>query len=265
MKLVAVFLFVAGMLTLAMAQPVVISGNAGYNADSPYNRLYNTSTVFTFKGRVTGIQVAPPMKGMGNIVTLVVKSTSGKTWQVDVGPEWYISNQHTQIKMKDNIQVTGSRVNINDHDVVLAEQIVKGKNVLALRRPMGRPYWDAVWASAPSDQKSSKLITGTITSIDNFVDGTNGATQRITIHTDDGDFQVALAPQWFMERQAVQLSLGSMVDVNAFVPPGTPVQSVNGGLPRPPIVFATSLGLGSQWMVLRSVNGRPMWYGVDGG
>jgi len=49
MKLAAICLFVTSLLALASAQPVVISGNTGYNADSPYNRLYNTKTVFTFR------------------------------------------------------------------------------------------------------------------------------------------------------------------------------------------------------------------------
>src|SRR5579862_6112530 len=137
--------FFGGLIasSLAFGQAVVNSGDASYNADSPYNRLYNTRTVFTFKGKVTGKQIAPPMRQMGNAVTIIVKATNGKTWQVDVGPEWYINNQHTKIDVKDAVTVTGSLVTIDRHDVILAEQIVRKKEVLALRRPMGRPYWDA--------------------------------------------------------------------------------------------------------------------------
>src|SRR5436853_143933 len=130
MRLIATLLLIFGLIALAGAQPVVISGSAGFNADSPYNRLYNTATVITFKGKVTGLEVAAPMSGMGNAVTLIVKSTSGRTYTVDVGPEWYVNNQHTRIKVKDNVEVTGSRVTIGGHDVILAEQIVKSKSVL---------------------------------------------------------------------------------------------------------------------------------------
>src|SRR5690348_15157361 len=100
MRLTAVLLFLIGVLTLAFGQPVVLKGNGGFYADSPYNRLYNTSTIITFKGKVTGKQVAPPMKDMANAITLMVKS-NGKTYQVDVGPEWYVNNQLTQIKVGD--------------------------------------------------------------------------------------------------------------------------------------------------------------------
>jgi hypothetical protein len=264
MKLAAILVFLVGIIVLASAQPVVISGDPGYNADSPYNRLYDTKTVITIKGKVSGVQIAPPMAGMGNAVTIIVKTKEGKNWQVDVGPEWFINNQKTQIKMKDTVQVTGSRVTIGGHDLILAEQVVKNKSVLALRRPMGRPYWDAVTADTPPIDKNH-MIAGEITAIDSFVDGTNGLTERLKIHTEEGDFLVALGPEWFMKRQALQMSLGDRVDINAFAPVGNPSQPVGQGLAAPPVIFATSVGFGQQWMVLRSVNGRPMWYAIDGG
>lgn len=264
MKLLTILVFLAALCGLAAAQPVVISGDPGYNADSPYNRLYNTHTVITIKGKVTGIEIAAPMKGMGNAVTLMVKTTKGQTWQVDVGPEWYVNNQRTQIKVKDQVQVTGSRVSIGGHDVILAEQIVKNKNVLALRRPMGRPYWDAVVDANPGLDSQDKTLIGQVTAIDTFIDGTNGPTQRVLIHTEQGDFWIALAPEWFMRRQAMQMSLGTLLDVNAFAPHGIPSQPAGQGLTSPPIVFATSVGAGQQWVVLRNQNGVPIWYGPGG-
>ncbi|HVT14221.1 MAG TPA: hypothetical protein VHE55_18305 [Fimbriimonadaceae bacterium] len=264
MKLAAVVLFLASLFGLAVAQPVVISGPAGYNADSPYNRLYNTSSVITFKGRVTGKEVAPPMKGMGNAVTLLVTTPKGVVWHVDVGPEWFVNNQHTHINIKDQVQVTGSRVMIDGHSVILAEQIVDKKEVLALRRPMGRPYWDAVYVSEPNNYDQNHQLVGKVTNIDSFNDGTNGPTQRLTIHTDDGTYQVALAPEWFMQRQAVQIALGSTVDIRTWAPVGVPTIPAGRGLVAPPIVFATMLGYGQHWMVFRSFDGTPMWYGSGG-
>lgn len=265
MRIAAILLLACVLGAVAFAQEVVISGQAGFNADSPYNRLYNTRTVVTVKGRVVGQTIAAPMPNMANAITILVKTAQGKTWNVDVGPEWYVNNQRTRIRVKDNVQVTGSRVTIDGHDVILAEMIVnlKTRNVLTLRRPMGRPYWDAVYVEAPGE-RAAQSVAGSITGFNTFADGTNGTTQSITIHTDNGDVTVALAPDWFMRRQAVQLALGQYVNVNAFAPGGIPTQ-VGSGLIAPPIVFATSLNVGSQWMVLRSVNGRPMWFGIDGG
>lgn len=265
MKLAAVCLFLLSLCGVGMAQPVVISGNASYNADSPYNRLYNTRTVITIKGKVTGRQIAPPMKGMTNAVTFIVRDAKGKNWQVDVGPEWYVNNQHTRIQLKDSVQVTGSRVTIDGHDVILAEEIVKAKSVLALRRPAGRPYWDAIFVETPADVAANqKVVYGPITAIDTFNDGTNGPTERLTVQTDDGSVQVALAPTWYMQRQALQFALGEHVNVYTWAPVGVATTPAGIGLAAPPIVFATTLGLGQQWMVLRTSGGSPMWFGPGG-
>lgn len=264
MRFAAVTLFLASLVGLALAQAVVVSGPAGYNADSPYNRLYNTRSVITFKGTIAGMEIAPPMPGMGNAVTILVKAPKGVTWHVDVGPEWYVNNQRTHIKLKDQVQVTGSRVLIEGHSVILAEQIVRNKEVLTLRRPAGRPYWDSVYAKEPQDSSKQRQIVGQITNIDSFTDGTNGPTQRVTVQTDDGTYQVALAPEWFMQRQAVQLTLGSTVDIRTWAPVGVPTVPAGQGLVAPPIVFATTLGFGQHWMVFRSVGGTPIWYGPGG-
>src|SRR5690242_18911636 len=108
MKLVATFAFLTSLYVWAPAQTVSLSGDPGFNADSPYNKLYNYRTVINFKGKIKGMEVAPPMSGMGNAVSLIVKSTSGATWHVDVGPEWYVNNQQVQLKVDDDVQVTGS-------------------------------------------------------------------------------------------------------------------------------------------------------------
>jgi|SRR5579862_4828028 len=267
MKLASTILFLCVLVVVAAAQPITITGDPSYNSDSPYNRLYNTRSVFTFSGTVVGTETAPPMKGMGNAVTMLVKDKGGTTWHVDVGPQWYVVNQRTQIKVKDRVKVTGSKVQIDGSPVVLAEQIVHAKNVLALRRPAGRPYWDAVYSEAPVDDGiNHRQISGTITNIDVFNDGTNGPTQRVTIHTDEGDFLVALAPTWYVQHQRAlaQLAVGPYVDINLFAPDGVPIQPYMPGNPAPPIVFARSIGYGNQWAVLRSVNGVPMWYGIGG-
>ena len=191
MRFVTIIALGVGMTCLAFGQAVVVNGNPGYNYDSPYNKLYSPSTVVTFKGKVSGIQVTTPMPGMGHAISLFVKDTNGKTRRVDVGPEWYVNNQRTKIRVKDNVQVTGSRVSIDGSDVILAEQIVKNKDVLALRRPAGRPYWDATVTvtanQTPADIGKNKLINGQIVALDIYSDGTNGPVPSVP---------------WFIQRTA---------------------------------------------------------------
>jgi hypothetical protein len=261
MKLAAILgLLIA--VPLACGQAVIVSGNAGLNADSPYNRLYNPRSVVTFKGTVAGIQVDAPMSGVGKVVALLVKADNGGTALVDLGPEWFVNNQRTQIKMGDRVQVTGSKVIVNQRGVILAEMVVKKKDVLSLRRPNGRPYWDAVSVTAdllPASPDNFPVVSGQILRVDTFNDGTVGPSERILVHTDDRDVWVDLGPTWFMQRQPLVVGPGDMVQISTF-----PVSS-GSDLPHIGDSMAATLSRGSQWMILRNVNGRPVWFPADGG
>src|SRR3954471_2219665 len=124
MKYLAIAAAASSLSAFAAGQAVVISGNAGFNASSPYNQLYNPRTVVTFKGRITGKQIDRPFPNMGNAVTLIVRATNGGSIVVDLGPEWYVANQVVRLKVGDNVQVTGSNVLVDGRKVMLAEMIV---------------------------------------------------------------------------------------------------------------------------------------------
>ncbi|MFI5387525.1 MAG: hypothetical protein ACHQ50_15560 [Fimbriimonadales bacterium] len=253
MRLTVVTLLVAGLCGLAFGQAGKTGGDSKSSSESTYNQLYDTRTVTTFEGKVVGKEVAPPIKGMGNAVKLLVKTANGKTWHVEIGPEWFVSNQRTQIEVADSVRVTGSQVKIDGQDVILAEQIVEGKTVLALRRPSGRPYWDAVTVDDGTDQRS---VRGEIVDIGSFVDATNGPTERLTIRTENGETVVALAPLWYLQHQPQALGLGEMVDVRNW----SPVPQGGSG----PVILGTQLRYGQQWILVRSPDGRQLWFGAVG-
>lgn len=257
-------LILAGIASLGFTQEVVVNGSGGLNADSPYNRLYNTRTVTTFKGTISGIQSAAPMDGVGNIITYVVKADNGGTTIVDVGPEWFVSNQKTRIKLKDRVQVTGSKAIVNGRGVIIAEMIVKQKtkDVLTLRAPTGRPYWDAVVMGTvtPPTGVDWRAYNGQIISFGTFADGTAGTLQTMTVRTDNGDVVIGLAPDWFMQRQDLTISPGDMIQVYTYQ--AQPVQ-VNSGLVAPPIIYATNVYRGNRVIILRNGDGRPMWYPIN--
>ncbi len=250
---------------IAIGQEVIVNGNAGLNADSSYNRLYSTKTVKTFKGVVTGIQSAPPMNGVGNVVTYVVKAQNGGTAIVDVGPEWFVNNQKTRIKMKDRVQVTGSKVLVDGRGIIIAEMIVKekGKEVLTLRAPDGRPYWDAVAGSSYVEPSNvdTRVLAGQIIRFGTFQDGTAGLVETLTLRTDEGDVMVALAPDWYLKRQDMQVALGDNIRIYTYNTNAVPVQTGN-GLPGSPIVYATNVYRGGNVILLRNGDGSPRWYPI---
>lgn len=120
-------------------------GGGGWGAGTPYNRMYDPKTVETITGEVVSISKITPMKGMGYGVHLMVK-TDKETISVHLGPGWYVENQDTEIKPKDRIEVTGSRVTFEEEPAIIASELKKGDKVLKLRNEKGVPLWSG-WRS----------------------------------------------------------------------------------------------------------------------
>jgi hypothetical protein len=126
-------------------------GGMGWAADSPYNRMYDTSTVETVRGEITSVEhfslmgatteARPmPMYRGHQGIHLMVK-TDKDTISVHLGPTWFIENQEMQIMPKDTVEVKGSRITFNEKPAIIAAEVVKGDNVLTLRDEKGVPVW----------------------------------------------------------------------------------------------------------------------------
>ena len=113
---------------------------SGWGPGSSYGRMYDPKTVSTVTGEVLSVDRITPMKGMCGGVHLTVK-TDSEALSVHLGPAWYIENQDAQIKPKDKVTVTGSRITFEGKPAVIAEEIAKGNDVLKLRDSNGVPYW----------------------------------------------------------------------------------------------------------------------------
>jgi hypothetical protein len=105
-----------------------------------YGRMYDPKTVTTFGGVVEKIEKITPMKGMSYGVHLLVK-TDKEVIDVHLGPSWYIENQDLKIMPGDNIEITGSRITIQDKPAIIAAEVKKGNEVLKLRDENGFPVW----------------------------------------------------------------------------------------------------------------------------
>ena len=103
------------------------------------HRFYNPDTVETLSGKVTNVErIAHGHWGAGVHITL--QTRSGEI-PVHLGPSWYLDKQDVQIKQGDRVQVTGSRVEIQDQPVIVAAKVVKGDQTLTLRDSSGFPAW----------------------------------------------------------------------------------------------------------------------------
>ena len=104
------------------------------------SRMYNPAATETIRGRVAEVERMGPATGPRGGVHLVVKTEDGNV-PVMVGPSWYVEDQKVEFHAGDKIEVTGSKMKMDDHSVLLAAEIKKGDQVLRLREKNGMPLW----------------------------------------------------------------------------------------------------------------------------
>jgi hypothetical protein len=123
--------FFLGMSLLANAQT-----GRGHPKSSPN---YNTATEITVKGTVEAVNQQTSPKGWGG--THIILKTEKETFDVHVGPSWYLTQNNFSFAKGDQIEVTGSKVKFGNTDAVLAREIKKGDKSLTLRNAQGVPAW----------------------------------------------------------------------------------------------------------------------------
>jgi hypothetical protein len=240
---------------VANAQAIKVAAHAG--ATDVWGKYYKSGQKLTFSGRVTGLVKAEPGSGTDNEVTLLVRNkVGGGTYVVDLGPTWFVDHQVAKIRLKDNVQVTGAKVMVNGHGIVLASQIrVNGQGglVVSLRRPGGRAYWMGTEIA-----QSSAVPTGPNVLTGKFTDFNTYSLNNVTysegvLQTDNGRFNVDLGPQWYYGQQDVMYHVGDGVSVVAG--PNAFTIGRNGG-----VYPSQSIYMGSQIYTIRNQNGVPTYY-----
>jgi hypothetical protein len=104
---------------------------------------YNPDTVVTVSGTVMSVVQDKGKQGLPYPVYLILKSEESETGYLSVflGPNLYVKKLPVQLKLLDQVQVTGSRVMEGRKPVILAAEVKKGNQVLKFRKPDGVPYW----------------------------------------------------------------------------------------------------------------------------
>lgn len=139
-------LLIAVMATcslIAVAAPVAAQ-NDGWGRDSEYTKKFDPKAIVTIKGKVTKIdRDARPLPGMDKGFAATVQTDKGDEI-VQVGPIWFTSyfKQKWDVKVGDQVEVTGSRVKIGGKPVIMAVQGKKGKLAMTCRSKHGKPVWD---------------------------------------------------------------------------------------------------------------------------
>lgn len=107
-------------------------------------RLYNPQTVATVTGQVEKLEDLPSMGGGGGrgmqYRGLTLKTGQGSL-MVHLGPVWYLDEQKLAVKVGDTVEVTGSKVTLNNQPALIAREVKVNGATLKLRDDQGLPVW----------------------------------------------------------------------------------------------------------------------------
>jgi hypothetical protein len=130
----------AAMFLLA---PLVMAQNAA--AEAP---KYDVAKEVTVKGTVEEVKEVPNPKGQIGIY-LMVKS-GAEILEVRLCPNSFLKEFEVAFKKGDQLTITGSKVKVDEKDVILAREIEFGNNKIVLRDKQGVPVW--TWLTKGSSQ-----------------------------------------------------------------------------------------------------------------
>ena len=131
-----VALSLRGACFLLLCVPLATAQKATPNEGPKYDLHSETKT----KGVVDEVKVLP-LGARKDIVELVLKSGDDKVF-VYVCPKPFQEEMGISFSKGDETTVTGSKVKLEDVDLVLAREIVKGTDTLMFRDEKGNPVWD---------------------------------------------------------------------------------------------------------------------------
>jgi hypothetical protein len=127
----------------AMAQGSLGPGPGGCpgcgKMGGPGARAFDPKAVTTIQGEVLDIQRIAGRRGHVGI-HLTVAMGSEKL-AVRLGPDFYLDRQALQLAKGDQVEVKGARTTFDGQPLIIAQEVRRGEQVLALRDANGVPLW----------------------------------------------------------------------------------------------------------------------------
>jgi hypothetical protein len=188
----------------------------GYGPGSAYNKLWRQDSVITINGKVTGKLIVAPLNGMSESVALLVKQPDKAAYEVQLGPQWFVSQMPFKINVGDSVLVTGSRVKLGTRTVILAQSVTVGRREVRFRDRAGNPGWITAQVNvvAPEDPSLTGQITDRGTTVINGVEYNTYSIESAT-----GTLTIIGEPTWLSARQPRAFSVGANVQVFGLRPP----------------------------------------------
>jgi hypothetical protein len=100
---------------------------------------YEVAKEVTIKGAVEEIKEVPNPKGQIGIYLMV--KTGAEILEVRLCPNSFLKEFEVAFKKGDLLTITGSKVRVDEKDVILAREIEFGNDKITLRDQQGVPVW----------------------------------------------------------------------------------------------------------------------------
>jgi hypothetical protein len=101
-------------------------------------RLFDASKITTIQGQILEIQRIERGRRAG--IRLTVASGSDRL-TVHLGPDFWVDRQDLKLQKGDTVEVKGSRIALDGGVTLIAQEVRRGDEVLALRDENGTPLW----------------------------------------------------------------------------------------------------------------------------
>lgn len=129
------------MKKLLIFSAVTLIAASAFGQGMGHRRMfYNQSTVTTISGTIQSVDTLTGRRGNFQLIQLTVQDSTG-TFAVNIGPAFYLEQQKISFKVGDQVEVTGSEMQFNGNDVIIAADIKEGGKTIKLRDDTGRPVW----------------------------------------------------------------------------------------------------------------------------
>ena len=126
-------------LLMMVAVPMAFAQSAGQKAAETSMPKYDVSKEVKIKGIIEDVKEMSMGKGEVGIHLMV--KTDKETIEVRLCPSGYLKDFEVAFTKGQQVEVTGSRIKVDDRDVILAREVVQGNNTVTLRDKQGGPVW----------------------------------------------------------------------------------------------------------------------------
>jgi len=146
-------LLLAATITLAPSSLLLAQDTDANSSSRPHmcrhghgGGMFDAGTVSTIRGVVDEVSRVN-CEGCGHTGVHLSLTVDSKPLSIHLGPAWFLDESGVELAKGDELSVTGSRVEMDGEDVVIAATVERGDSVLKLRDSDGFPVWGG-WRKA---------------------------------------------------------------------------------------------------------------------